>query len=228
MIRGLHGLFYSSDADATRAFMRDALRLPFNDVGGGWLIFDLPEGDVGVHPVDEDRGAPANTHDVSFYCDDIHGTVAELRARGVEFKSEPQDHGYGWVTYFTMPGDVEVQLYEPKYEKGAGSGPAAKEGAAKQPGAKQATQKQPAQKQAAQKQPAQKQAAQKQPAAKQATQKQPAAKQAAQKQATQKQPAAKQATQKPAAKQAAQKPRAKQTAQKPAARKATARKPSKR
>jgi predicted enzyme related to lactoylglutathione lyase len=116
MIRGLHGLFYSSDAAATRAFMRDALRLPYSDVGEGWLIFDLPEGDVGVHPVD--RGEPpANTHDVSFYCDDIHGTVADLRSRGVEFKCEPQDHGYGWVTYFTMPGGVEVQLYEPRYEK---------------------------------------------------------------------------------------------------------------
>jgi predicted enzyme related to lactoylglutathione lyase len=117
MIRGLHGLFYSSDSAATRAFMRDALKLPFTDVGGGWLIFDLPEGDVGVHPIDEGGQPPPNTHDVSFYCDDIQGTVAELRARGVEFKQEPADHGYGFVTYFTMPGGIEVQLYEPKYQK---------------------------------------------------------------------------------------------------------------
>jgi predicted enzyme related to lactoylglutathione lyase len=185
MIRGLHGLFYSSDADATRAFMRDALRLPFSDVGGGWLIFDLPESDIGVHPIDEGGGPPANTHDVSFYCDDIHGTVADLRARGVEFKSEPQDHGYGWVTHFTMPGGVEVQLYEPKYEKRAGSKPAAKEGAAK----KQAAQK-PAAKAAT------KQAARK-PATKQAAAKQPATKQAARK------PATKQAATKPASRKAA-------------------------
>ena len=117
MIRGLHGLFYSSDADATRAFMRDALKLPFTDVGGGWLIFDVAEGDVGVHPIDESGKPPANTHDVSFYCDDIQGTVADLRSRGVEFKADPADHGYGFVTYFTMPGGIEVQLYEPKYEK---------------------------------------------------------------------------------------------------------------
>ena len=122
MIRGLHGLFYSSDAEATRAFMRDALKLPYSDVGGGWLIFDLPEGDIGVHPIEgayADKIEP-NTHDVSFYCDDIAGTVRELRARGVEFRHEPQDHGYGHVTFFTMPGGVEVQLYEPKYEKRAG------------------------------------------------------------------------------------------------------------
>jgi len=124
MIRGLHGLFYSTDAAATRAFMRDALKLPFNDVGQGWLIFDLPEGDIGVHPTDGDPAA--NTHDVSFYCDDIAGTVADLKKRGVQFKQEPQDHGYGYVTYFTMPGGVEVQLYEPKYAKRKAKAPAKK------------------------------------------------------------------------------------------------------
>src|SRR5262245_36350216 len=115
MIRGLHGLFYSSQVEETRAFMRDKLRLPFTDVGEGWLIFDLPEGDIGVHPIDE--ATHAGKHDVSFYCDDIEGTVADLRARGVAFDGEVADHGYGYVTYFTMPGDVRVQLYEPKYQK---------------------------------------------------------------------------------------------------------------
>jgi hypothetical protein len=117
MIRGLHGLFYSSDAAATRAFLRDQLRLPHTDVDEGWLIFDLPEADVGVHPLDDEGRPPAGTHDVSFFCDDIRGTVAELSARGVRFRSEVEDHGYGLVTYFTMPGEIEVQLYEPKYAK---------------------------------------------------------------------------------------------------------------
>ena len=115
MIRGLHGLFYSTDADAARAFLRDKLQLPHTDVGGGWLIFDLPEADLGVHPVD--HGAKPGAHDVSFYCDDIHGTVKELESRGVVFKGPPADHGYGWVTYFEMPGGVTVQLYEPSYQK---------------------------------------------------------------------------------------------------------------
>ena len=117
MIRGLHGLFYSSQPEATREFLRDKVQLPYTDVGGGWLIFDLPEGDLGVHPVGTSDGAPAGAHDVSFYCDDIHGTVADLRARGVPFTREIADHGYGWVTYFTMPGGIQVQLYEPKYAK---------------------------------------------------------------------------------------------------------------
>jgi len=121
MIRGLHGMFYTSQADAMRAFMRDQLRLPFTDVGGGWLIFDLPEADIGVHPADEP--AQSGTHDVSFYCDDIQGTVADLSSRGIAFEGEIADHGYGFVTYFTMPGDVRVQLYEPRYQKSTKASP---------------------------------------------------------------------------------------------------------
>lgn len=152
MIRGLHGLLYSSEADATRAFMRDKLKLPFTDVGGGWLIFDLPEGDLGVHPTG--AGEPgSNTHNLSFYCDDIEATVADLASRGVEFRNSPQDHGYGFVTYFTMPGGIEVQLYEPKYVK---QKPAAKKAAGKP--AKKAAAKKPAKpaKKAAAKKPAKK------------------------------------------------------------------------
>jgi predicted enzyme related to lactoylglutathione lyase len=117
MIRGIHGLFYTSDAQGTRAFIRDKLKLPHTDVGEGWLIFDLPEGDLGCHPIDESGSPTAGRHEISFYCDDIQSTVAELRGRGVQFRSEVADHGYGFVTYFSMPGGVEVQLYQPKYAK---------------------------------------------------------------------------------------------------------------
>ena len=81
MIRGVHTMFYSSDAEATRAFLRDKLRFPHTDVGSGWLIFDLPEADMGCHPAGPAPGATAGTHDISFYCDDIHKTMAELAAR---------------------------------------------------------------------------------------------------------------------------------------------------
>jgi predicted enzyme related to lactoylglutathione lyase len=116
MIRGIHGLLYSSDPDATRAFFRDVMRLPGTDTGDGWWIFDFHEGDLGVHPVDGE-GPAAGTHDVSFYCDDIHGTVAELKSRGVTFTHDVEDHGYGLVTYIAAPGGLTVQLYEPRYTK---------------------------------------------------------------------------------------------------------------
>ena len=41
--------------------------------------------------------------------------------RGVHtmfYSSKPvADHGYGLVTYFRMPGAIEVQLYQPHYSK---------------------------------------------------------------------------------------------------------------
>ena len=114
MIRGVHAMFYSSKADALRAFLRDTLGFRGTDVGDGWLIFDVPEADMGVHPTGED-GPPSGTADLSFYCDDIHGTVRDLAARGVEFTQDVEDHGYGYVTYMRVPGDFHVQLYQAKY-----------------------------------------------------------------------------------------------------------------
>ncbi len=119
MIKGMHAMFYSPDAEALRAFLRDKLRFPYTDVGDGWLIFDVPEADLGCHPADPEgkHGSPAGTHDVSFYCDDIEQTVEELKGRGVEFTDGIEDHGYGLVTHFLMPGEMRVQLYQPRYRK---------------------------------------------------------------------------------------------------------------
>ncbi len=117
MIKGVHTMFYSSDAAGLRKFLQEKLGFKANDIGGGWLIFDLPEADMGCHPADEKNGAPSGMQDISFYCDDIATTVSELKAEGVKFKGEVEDHGYGFVTYFEMPGNFFVQLYQPKYKK---------------------------------------------------------------------------------------------------------------
>ena len=109
-------MFYSSQAAELRAFLRDKLGLPATDVGEGWLIFDLPEADMGVHPTEE-GGAPSGLPDISFYCDDIEATVRELKARGVEFTGEVEDRGYGLVTHFKVPGGFALQLYQPRYSK---------------------------------------------------------------------------------------------------------------
>lgn len=116
MIKGLHGLFYSSEAEELRAFFRDKLAFAGTDVGEGWLIFDAPEADFGVHPTDDNDADSGMAH-LSFYCDDIVETVRELRSRGVEFAKEIEDHGYGLVTYFKVPGGFAIQLYQPKYSK---------------------------------------------------------------------------------------------------------------
>ena len=121
MIRGVHTMFYSSDAEATRAFLRDKLGFPHPDGGGGWLIFDLPEAALGCHPAGPQSHAAAGTHDISFYCDNIEQTVAELSSRGVEFTEPVTNQGFGLVTHFKMPGNIVVQLYQPLYAKKAHS-----------------------------------------------------------------------------------------------------------
>src|SRR5437588_9964664 len=100
MIRGVHTMFYSSEPEALRAFLRDKLGLPATDVGGGWLIFDLPEAEMGCHPADPEHGGTSGTHDISFYCDDIERTVVDLKGKGVEFTGPVTDQGYGLVTNF--------------------------------------------------------------------------------------------------------------------------------
>ncbi len=118
MIKGVHTMYYSSDAKQLRAFLRDKLGLnSFTDTGDGWLIFNLPEADMGVHPTDHEGSPPSGTADISFYCDDIQATVKELKAKGVEFTDGVEDHGYGLVTHLKMPGGFEGELYQPSYTK---------------------------------------------------------------------------------------------------------------
>jgi hypothetical protein len=118
MIKGVHTMFYSSKPEELRAFLRDKLRFPYTDVGEGWLIFDLPEADMGCHPLETEGGQQkSGTTHLSFYCDDIQKTMAELKERGVEFTAGVKDEGWGLVTNFRMPGNFEVMLYQPRYSK---------------------------------------------------------------------------------------------------------------
>ncbi len=112
MIKGVHTLFFTPKAEEVRAFIRDKLGFPYTDAGEDWLIFDLPEADMAVHPAD------VPMHDISFYCDDIRATVAELRSRGVEFTRDITETESRWMTRFRMPGGLDVELYQPKYTKG--------------------------------------------------------------------------------------------------------------
>ena len=115
-ITGAHTLFYTSEIDAFRAVMRDALKLPIMAEDGGFMIFGLPETtmephagppELDIHPGDR------ATHEVSFMCDDLEATIEELRAKGVEFRGEPRDMGWGVVIIMVLPGGVEMVLYEP-------------------------------------------------------------------------------------------------------------------
>ena len=116
MIKGVQTMFYSSNASGLRKFFKEKLGFKATDVGRGWLIFDLPEADLGVHP-NEGQDPPSGTADISFYCDNIEQTVKKLKTKGVKFKGKIEDHGYGLVTHFKAPGNFWIQLYQPRYKK---------------------------------------------------------------------------------------------------------------
>jgi catechol 2,3-dioxygenase-like lactoylglutathione lyase family enzyme len=117
-ITGVHITLFTPNADEVRAFVRDVLEFPYVDVGGGWLIFKLPDAELAAHPMDNEgfaarRGEPFQG--LSFACDDIEAMVARLKKRGVEFTSDITDEGYGRVARFRMPGFMEVEVYQPNY-----------------------------------------------------------------------------------------------------------------
>ena len=109
MIKGMHGLFFAPEAEAARSFIRDKLGFANIDSGDGWLIFKVPEAELGIHPGNDTH------HEISFWCDDIGETVEALQGKGVIFKTPIEDRGFGLVTTFELPGGVDVQLYEPKH-----------------------------------------------------------------------------------------------------------------
>ena len=114
-IIGAHVLLYSSEPEALRAMLRDVFGWKHVDAGRGWLIFALPPAELGVHPAEGPTYERGVRHQLALMCDDIGATVAELRARGVDIRGEPEDEGYGITTTVVLPGDLEVMLYEPRH-----------------------------------------------------------------------------------------------------------------
>jgi len=114
-IIGSHMLLYSSEADALRSVLRDALGMKCVDAGHGWLIFKLPPSELGVHPAEGPASQSRGLHQISFMCDDLGETMAELRAKGVRFAGEPQNAGFGTTVTMVLPGDVNVILHQPRH-----------------------------------------------------------------------------------------------------------------
>ena len=48
-------------------------------------------------------------------CDDIHSTMRELKASGIRIDGAPEDEGWGISVVMTLPGDVQVMLYQPRH-----------------------------------------------------------------------------------------------------------------
>lgn len=131
MITAVHTLIYSDDAPATRAFFRDVLDLTWvSDHGSSeegsdpkaassWLIFDTGPSELGVHPTvtvwEGTEHRSPRQHLISFMCDDLAATMAELRSKGATFAGEPADRGFGLVAMLEVPGTDPIMVYEPRH-----------------------------------------------------------------------------------------------------------------
>lgn len=114
-IIGAHVLLYTPEAEQVRAIFRDVFGWKHVDAGDGWLIFQLPPAELGIHPAEGTTPASRVRHQFELMCDDIHATIRDLRAKGVEVAGEPRDEGYGIIVTLKLPGGLEVELYEPRH-----------------------------------------------------------------------------------------------------------------
>jgi predicted enzyme related to lactoylglutathione lyase len=120
MFTGAHFLLYSKDPEADRAFLRDVLKLRAVDAGGGWLIFQLPPAELGVHPTTggsfEQQHAEHSLSGCVLYlmCDDIEATIRTLTARKVHC-TEIEKAEWGTKTTFKLPSGGEIGLYQPAH-----------------------------------------------------------------------------------------------------------------
>ena len=104
-------ILFTPEAEDLRAVFRDTLGWPYVDDGDGWLIFALPPAEIAAHPSE-----PGDTkHRLYFMCDDLASTIDELRGKRIEILGEPEDRGWGIAVELSLPGGVEVTLYEPRH-----------------------------------------------------------------------------------------------------------------
>jgi len=111
MITGGHSIIYSKQPEPDRAFLRDVLRLPNVDVGGGWLIFGLPPAELAVHPSERN-----DVHQFYLMCDDIEAFKADMKKRHVA-STPVQDQGWGRLMEITLPGGGKLGVYEPRHAR---------------------------------------------------------------------------------------------------------------
>lgn len=120
MITGAHVLLYSRDPEADRAFFRDVLGFRFVDVGGGWLIFEMPPAEAAFHPTDnvflqQHAGQALQGAVLYLMCDDLKAMTESLKTKKV-CCTDFQEAEWGISTTIPMPGGGGIGLYQPRHK----------------------------------------------------------------------------------------------------------------
>jgi hypothetical protein len=116
MLIGAHVIVHSTDPEADRAFLRDALKLKSVDAGGGYVIFGLPPSELAVHEHDKN-----DVHELYLMCDDVDAFTGQVKRQGIAC-APVRDMGWGLLTQVTLPGGGNLGVYQPRHARPAASG----------------------------------------------------------------------------------------------------------
>lgn len=111
MITGAHTMIFSKDAEKDRLFFKDVLKFPYVDNGGNWLIFDLPNTEMGVHPNDKN-----NIHELYFLCEDIDVFIETMSKHSIKTLNR-RDEPWGKIIDLILPGGGTIMVYEPLHKR---------------------------------------------------------------------------------------------------------------
>ena len=111
MFNGAHIVICSTDAEADRAVFRNVLGMSHVDAGDGWLIFALPPAEVAFHPHET-----SGKHEFYFMCDDVEAARMALAQARID-STPTEDHGWGLVSSFVLPGGGTVGYYQPRHAR---------------------------------------------------------------------------------------------------------------
>jgi hypothetical protein len=113
MLIGAHAVMFSTNPDADRAFLRDILKLPNIDAGGGYIIFGLPPSEIAVHESDKN-----DVHELYLMCADVEAVIRELKSHNISC-GQVSDEGWGLLTRVTLPGGGNLGVYQPRHARPA-------------------------------------------------------------------------------------------------------------
>ena len=104
-----------SDAEAARKFYQETLELKPGMVGmeGAWTEYDVGGVTLGVgcHPAWQPSREGTS---VAFEVDDIDGTIAKLKARGVTFDMDKIETPVCWMAQFRDPSGNKLLVHKRK------------------------------------------------------------------------------------------------------------------
>ena len=108
----------TSNFDAMLHLYRDVMGLPVTHEEPGFVVMELPNGDLVEIFGDDSPDNTFFTHPVAgFLVDDIAAARAEMEAQGIEFIGpiEGAEGGYSWTHFRAPDGFVYELTYSPNH-----------------------------------------------------------------------------------------------------------------